>query len=79
MTITINTKTVIKSLIIFSAGVIYSDKIKSVIRKGIKKKTNKVKVAVNNKTENVMNNINNKLHKAVDICFDKSVIDVPIN
>ena len=80
MTITINTTTVTRSVIIFTAGVMLSDKIKKFTRKIIKKKTDKVKSAVNKKSNDIRNDINRRLHKAVDICFsyDGELIDVPI-
>lgn len=80
MTITINTTTVTRSVIIFTAGVMLSDKIKKFTRKIIKKKTDKVKSAVNKKSNDIRNDINRRLHKAVDICFSygNDMIDVPI-
>ena len=80
MTITINTTTVTRSVIIFTAGIMLSDKIKKFTRKIIKKKTDKVKSAVNKKSNDIRNDINRRLHKAVDICFsyDSELIDVPI-
>lgn len=79
MTITINTKTVTRSILIFSAGVLCSNKIKKIIKKTIRKKTNKIKTAANNKVEDIKKDINDKLHKAVDICFDnRGNIDIPV-
>lgn len=83
MTITINTKTATRSILIFSAGVLCSNKIKKIIKKiikkAIRKKTNKIKTAANNKVEDIKKDINNKLHKAVDICFDnRDNIDIPV-
>lgn len=78
MTITISTGSIVKSAIIFTAGIILGPRIKKTIRKKVNNKKTEIKKAANNKVEDIKKDINDKLHKAVDICFDKSIIDIPV-
>lgn len=74
MTITISTGSIVKSAIIFTAGIILGPRIKKTIRKKVNNKKTEIKKAANNK----VNDMASKIHKAVDICFDKSIIDIPV-
>lgn len=81
MTITINTTTVTRSVIIFAAGVVASNKVKKIANRVITKVGNKLSVKansiINNKTTNIKNDILKKMHKAIDNTFEDT-IDVPI-
>ena len=81
MTITINTTTITRSVIIFSAGVIASNKVKKLVNRVITKAANKLSdkanSIINNKTTNIKNDILKKMHKAIDNTFEDT-IDVPI-
>jgi hypothetical protein len=81
MTITINTTTIARSVIIFAAGVVASNKVKKLVNRAITKATNKLSdkanAIINNKTTNIKNDILKKMHKAIDNTFEDT-IDVPI-
>lgn len=80
MTITINTHTIIRSCIIFAAGVVFSDKVKKkakkVRRNVTSKVSNKAKDLVGRKTEEAKNDILRRVRNAFDT--DADVIDIPI-
>lgn len=80
MTITINTHTIIRSCIIFTAGVVFSDKVKKkakkVRRNVTSKVSNKAKDIVGRKTEEAKNDILRRVRNAFDT--DSDVIDIPI-
>lgn len=81
MTITINTTTITRSVIIFTAGVIASNKVKKLVNRVITKAADKLSVKansiINNKTTNIKNDILKKMHRAMDTAFEDT-IDVPI-
>lgn len=81
MTITINTTTITRSVIIFAAGVVASNKVKKLVNRAVTKVTaklsDKANSLINNKTANIKNDILKKMHKAIDNTFEDT-IDVPI-
>ena len=80
MTITINTHTIIRSCIIFAAGVVFSDKIKKRAKKVknnlTSKVSNKAKDLVGRKTEEAKNDILRRVRNAFDT--DADIIDIPV-
>lgn len=74
MTIKIDTRVIVA----FAAGVIFSKKVKKLVKNLTESSATRLKSYATDKAVNAKNDILKKMHRAVDVAFYEDTIDIPV-